>query len=56
MDIQEINLDKVIDILKHAIPKSWHYNIVLQGYNPEETTLAELVDFCKQHEFVEANG
>lgn len=54
-DNQELDEDEIIDIVEHAIPRSWQDNIVLQGYDPEDSSLADLVDFCERHEFIEAN-
>ena len=54
-DNQELDDDEIIDIIEHAIPRSWQDNIVLQGYDPDDSTLADLVDFCERHEFIEAN-
>ena len=54
-DNQELDEDEIIDIVEHAIPHSWQDNIVLQGYDPDESTLADLVDFCERHEFIEAS-
>ena len=54
-DNQELDEDEIIDIVEHAIPHSWQENIVLQGYDPDDSTLTDLVDFCERHEFIEAN-
>ena len=54
-DNQELDEDEIIDILEFGIPHSWQNNMVLQGFDPMESTLAELVDFCERHEFTEGN-
>ena len=54
-DNQELDDDEIIDIVEHAIPRSWQDNIVLQGYDPDDSTLTDLVDFCERHEFIESS-
>ncbi len=54
-DNQELDEDEIIDILEFGIPHLWQNNMVLQGFDPMESTLAELVDFCKRHEFTKGN-
>jgi hypothetical protein len=50
---QELDEDGIINILKFGIPHLWQNNMVLQVFDPMESTLAELVDFCERHEFTE---
>jgi hypothetical protein len=52
---QELDEDEIIDILEFGIPHSWQNYMVLQGFDPMESTLAELVDFCERREFTEGN-
>ena len=34
---------------------NWQYNMVVQEFDPMESTLVELVEFCEQHEFTKGN-
>lgn len=54
-DNQEIDEEEIIDIIEFGIPHSWQKHMVLQGFDPLENTLAELVAFCERHEFTEGN-
>lgn len=54
-DNQEIDDEEIIDIIEFGIPSSWQKNMVLQGFDPMESTLADLVAFCERHEFTESN-
>jgi hypothetical protein len=44
---QELDEVEIINILKFGIPHTWQNNMVLQGFDPIESTLVELVDFCE---------
>jgi hypothetical protein len=55
-DNQEIDDEELIDIMEFGIPNSWQTNMVLQGFDPLDNTLADLVAFCKRHEFMEVNS
>ena len=37
----------ILDLLESAMPISWQRHMVLQGFDPMDRTIAELVDFCK---------
>jgi hypothetical protein len=52
---QDIDDEEIIDIIEFGIPNSWQRNMVLQGFDPMDSTLADLVAFCKRHEFTESN-
>lgn len=45
--------DEILDILEHAIPSSWQNAMTLQGFNPQDHTVDEFVEFCERLEFTE---
>ena len=40
--------DKILDLLESAMPITWQRHMVLQGFDPMDRTIADLVDFCKR--------
>ena len=46
-DNQEIDDEEIIDIIEFGIPGLWQKSMVLQGFDPMENTLADLVAFCE---------
>ena len=52
-DNQAIDDEEIIDIVEFGIPSSWQKSMVLQGFDPMENSLADLVAFCKRHKFTE---
>ena len=41
---------QILDLLESTIPNSWQLHMVLQGFDPMEGTIVELVDSCKRIE------
>ena len=52
----KIPKDKILDILEYAMPCSWQRQMVLQGFDPIEYTVSDLVDFCKRMESTETEN
>jgi hypothetical protein len=42
-----------MDILQNGVPNTWSKNMVLQGFDPIESTVTDFVAFCERHEFSE---
>lgn len=45
--------DEILDILEYGSPGSWQTQFLLQGYDPQELSLQEFVNFCRILESVE---
>jgi hypothetical protein len=52
-DNQELDNIEIMDILENGVPNTWSKNIVLQGFDPMESTVTDFVAFCERHEFTE---
>jgi hypothetical protein len=45
--------DELIDIVDHGNPSRWQCQMTLQGFDPQDHTLEELIEFCKRIEATE---
>ena len=45
--------DKLLDLLESVMLYSWQRHMILQGFDPMEGTVPDLVDFCKRLEATE---
>jgi hypothetical protein len=50
---QELDDPEIMDILENGVPGTWSKNMVLQGFDPVESTITEFVAFCERHEYTE---
>ena len=50
---QKLDDDDLLEVLEFSIPNKWQSQMVLQGFNPSERTITELVEFCERLEFIE---
>jgi hypothetical protein len=50
---QSLSQDEIIDILLFAFPQSWQSEMNRQGFDPQEHTPMELIDFCERIEAAE---
>ena len=45
--------DEILDLLESAMPLSWQRHMILQGFDPVDGTVKDLVDFCERLENTE---
>ena len=44
--------DEILDLLELAMPITWQRHMVLQGFDPMDGTIFDLVDFYERIEFI----
>ena len=45
--------DNIFDLLESVMPYSWQRHMVLQGFDPMDGTIADLVELCERMEATE---
>ena len=40
--------DEMVEILESSMPSSWHQQMIIQGFDPAEHSLHDLMDFCER--------
>ena len=50
---QKLDNEELLDILEFSIPATWQKAMVLQGFNPIESTIESFIKFCERLEFTE---
>jgi hypothetical protein len=50
---QDLEDTEIMDILKNGVQNTWSKNMVLQGFDPLESTASDFVAFCERHEYTE---
>ena len=48
--------DEIMDILEFSVPNSWQRQMVLQDFDPLDSTPAQFVNFCQRMEMIESDG
>jgi hypothetical protein len=52
-DNQDMENTEIMDILENVFPNTSSINMVLQGFDPLESTASDFVALCEIHEFTE---
>ena len=50
MAATKLDDDEIMDILEFSVPNSWKRQMVLQDFDPLDSTQAQFVNFCQQME------
>ena len=56
MDSSKLSSEKVVEILKFALPKVWRMHMTLKRFIPREKVRKDLVGFCRELQDLEAFG
>jgi hypothetical protein len=52
-DVEILDEDELMDIIEVSIPISWQRQLLLQGFDINEQSLQELIEFCERLEVTE---
>ena len=50
---QKLPIEELMDVAENGIPASWKKIMILQGFDPMESSPTEFVEFCERIEFAE---
>jgi hypothetical protein len=52
-ETQKISDEDFVEIIEYNIPPSWRASMVVQGFEPVNHTLAEIIEFCEKMKYSE---